>query len=291
MHPRAIMISGTIVSLVISAILYLVFASRAKEAQAFTKVNILYLLGASLSFMIIGLTGYFGLKEKTSLFFDIYQFAIFVLGILHVILFRKILPWNNKVEFYWRLFFTVNIMLFGIFFLLLSYRIINYKISSFLILTSVLWFIIPILYVEMVEKYLSLPKRIFKEWIYPADKKIAIPTEYELSSPFVISFRFKKKGVRSKFTELKAKAPAHLQFGKLYYFFIEDYVDKMPEERVDFIDKADDPYRWIFYHRRGLFRLKFYIDPKISVEQNLLKENSMVHCIRIVDDKKGNITT
>ncbi len=283
MYPRSVTISVTIVTFIISGLLYAVFMSKAKEAKAHKKANLFYLLGASLLFVLVGLSGYFILKEKDKLiyYFNVHQVCIFIFGLVHVFIFKRILPWTRKVAFIWRFLFTINIGFFGIFFLLIAYRIIGYHITSFFILSSVFWLLIPFFFVEAIEKYFEIPDKIYKKWYFPTDKKISEPTDNELESPVIVSFKLKKKEGDPEPTEFRVKAPLKMQYGRLFYFFITDYNDRNPQEAIDFLNDQNEPSVWVFYHKSGNFQSRIYIDPESSIENNRIKENSIIDCIRI----------
>lgn len=279
-NPRSLSISITAIAFLISAIIYTVFYSQAKEAKASKKKNLWYLILSSLLFLIVGLSGHYGEKHRI-LFFNLHQITILAMGILHVLFMRKILPWTGKVELLWRLVFVMNIGFFGIFFLMFGYMIIGFKFTSLYILTTTFWLLVPFFFVEAVEKYLKTPGKIYKKWYFPVDKRIPDPKDSEFVSMIIVRFRLKKKESDPEPVEITAKAPQKMQFSRLYYFCIKDYNERNPQEAIEFLQSDGEPSAWVFNHQSGNIMSNVYIDPDLSVENNRLQENSIINCTRI----------
>jgi hypothetical protein len=124
---------------------------------------------------------------------------------------------------------------------------------------------------------------VFKTWSYP-DKPLPDPTDSELAAPMVISFEFKKKTDDQAFTSFRAKAPKDIQFGKLFYFFINDYNGRHPEGTIETGSRPNLPYRWVFHFKPRFLSGKKYLDPDETVYHNKIKENSIIVCQRIIEE-------
>jgi hypothetical protein len=124
-----------------------------------------------------------------------------------------------------------------------------------------------------------IPERVFKTWTYPTSQSIPDPTDAELASPMVVSFEFQKKVNDADYTIFRAKAPKDIQFGKLFYFFINDYNSRHPEGIIQVSSKTD-PYPWVFHFKPKLFVKTRYLDPDETVFHNQIKENSIIVCQR-----------
>ncbi|NQU86525.1 MAG: hypothetical protein HQ541_12260, partial [Mariniphaga sp.] len=70
----------------------------------------------------------------------------------------------------------------------------------------------------------------------------------------VIGFEFKRQAGNENMTTFRAKAPKEMVFGKLFYYFINDYNDRNPDEKIEYLDEKDRPLGWIFYFKPKWFR-------------------------------------
>jgi hypothetical protein len=125
-----------------------------------------------------------------------------------------------------------------------------------------------------------IPERIFRKWYYPVGKEINDPLDSELVSLLVVSFVFHKKMIDPEITTFRAKAPSHMVFGRLFYYFLNDYNERHREGPIEFLDQEARPYGWVFYKTNWL-NIKRYIDPDQIITDNHIRENSVIVCQRI----------
>jgi hypothetical protein len=151
------------------------------------------------------------------------------------------------------------------------------------LLSTMVLFIVPFLFHRSFGSYLEIPSKEFKKWYYPFGRQINDPTDKELESPFVISFEFLKRLSDVEMTNFRAKAPAYMALGKLFYYFINDYNLKNPESKIEYAYDKKEPYGWIFHTRPGWIRRRHYLDPEKLVKENAIVENSVITCERIID--------
>jgi hypothetical protein len=140
---------------------------------------------------------------------------------------------------------------------------------------------VPFLFTRSVQYYLAIPLKIFKTWKYPLTEKILDPTDSELAIPVVISFEFQKRVDEPGITNFRAKAPRDMQFGRLFYFFINDYNDRHPEGMIEVASPDKSAFSWVFFHKAKWFNKTRFIDPDESILSNQIKENSVVVCQRV----------
>ena len=269
--------------LAFSIILFLVFASKAREAKKYLKYNLLYIIVAGLCIGLTGFAGFLGFLETPYYFFFLLQILILVLGVLHVIFFPKLLRWGKESSFFWSLIFTVIIGIVGAILLLFVFDFIGLSDHMYLFLSALALFLVPFLFVRAVLQYFRIPEVVIKSWVYPVKEEIPDPTDKELEAPVVIAFEFQKNKAVSGLTNFRAKAPRGMQFGTLFYFFINDYNARHPEETIEYVDSATGPYEWIFFLKPGFFRGKVYIDPEKTIYNNHIKENCVIVCKRVID--------
>ena len=255
--------------------------SRVKESKKHKKATIVYMIITALCFGIAGLTGFLGIINNLNTFFINIQILILILGILHGYFMYRLVPWTSKNKFIWEFLFSFATASLGALLFLLVYNfILHYHALQYVLLAAITWFFVPFFFMQALNRYLLIPGRIFRKWYYPSGKEISDPQDSELVSLLVVSFEFHKKMNDPEITTFRAKAPAHMVFGRLFYYFINDYNERHREGPIAFLDSEDRPYGWVFYKTNWLGR-KRYIDPDQIIMDNRVRENSVIICQRI----------
>ena len=279
---KALGLGVMIILFVISVALLLLTMSRVKEAKKFKKVTVIYLIVAALCFGITALTGFVCLKDGLVSFYYIIQVFFLIIGVLHVYLLYRILPWASKNKFLWEFLFSVAIGGFGAIFFLLVYNfLLNEHSLQYILLTAITWFFIPFFFMQAFNRYLEIPACIYRKWYYPVGKDIADPLDSELVSLLVVSFVFHKKMNDPEITTFRAKAPAHMVFGRLFYYFLNDYNERHREGPIEYLDQDHHPHGWVFHHKPNWLGMKRYIDPDLIITDNHIRENSVIICQRV----------
>lgn len=268
-----------ILSMVISG-----FVFQDHDAKQFKFRTILYSLVYGL---LIGIAGIFGNEgfiaiSSTTLYYLLIGWML-VLGLLHVIFLSKILPWTIKNKFWVELALTCGIGLLGSALILVAFHFSGRTFFAIINLTSILIFLVPFLFFSTYLFYLNIPVKVLRKWQYPIDKHIDDPTDREMDSPLVVGFEFKKKVSDENMTTFRAKAPKEMTFGKLFYYFINDYNDRNPDEKIEYLDNKNNPVNWIFYIKPKWFSGIRYIDPQETNSFNFIKENSVIVCKRVTE--------
>ena len=278
MDNRFIIIIFLVVSLVVFSV------ALKKKLKGKILVSLLYIFVVAI---IIGVGGFLANKHLLSishqLIFYILSGWMLIFGVTHVFLLSKILRWGDEMNFWGELFFTIVTALIGGIFLLLAFQISGYSTFVGIHLTSLLLFIIPSIFYGIVVYYVKIPVKVLRKWYYPVDRHIEEPRDREMESPLVVGFEFKKKSGDKNITTFRAKAPKEMTFGKLFYYFINDYNDRNPDEKIEYLDEKDKPVSWIFYFKPKLFGSIRYIDPEETNSFNLVKENSVILCKRLIE--------
>ena len=278
MDSRFIIIIFLVISLVIFSV------ALKKKLKGKILVSLLYIFVAGI---IIGLGGFFANKHLLSLthliIFYLLSGWMLIFGITHVSLLSKLLRWSEERNFWAELFFTIVSGLVGGIFLLLAFQISGYSTFVGIHLTSLLLFVTPYIFYGIVVFYVKIPVKVLRKWYYPVDRHIEEPRDREMESPLVVGFEFKKKSSDKNITTFRAKAPKEMTFGKLFYYFINDYNDRNPDEKIEYLDEKDKPVTWIFYFKPKLFGSIRYIDPEETNSFNLVKENSVILCKRVIE--------
>ncbi|MBC8643207.1 hypothetical protein H9W95_01010 [Flavobacterium lindanitolerans] len=75
------------------------------------------------------------------------------------------------------------------------------------------------------------PAKLHKRWFYPVNSKYPAPHISEMRNIIIVNLVFTKKANDSTIINFKVKAPRAFDFGKLFYYFINDYNEKNPNSR------------------------------------------------------------
>ncbi len=267
--------------LVGSAIMFIVKDIK----KLFTKDKKKTIIYALILLLVFGLVGFLSsskvLNDTPLNSFIGIQVLFLIMGGVHVWAMRKFFGdlSEDKTKMFNELFFTIGLLFLGI---IAFYRVITHFKPAFtlIFLAATLVFLVPLLFYKLYEFALLIPVKIYEQWMYPLGENIKDPTPNELKDPLVISFEFKKTDKSKELTNFRVKAPANLEFGRLFYFFLTDYNERHPEGTIDFLDKEEKPNKWIFYKKPSFFRSAMYINPEKTTNNNSLKENDIIICER-----------
>lgn len=222
--------------------------------------------------------------------FFAFQFIFLLLGILHVYVCREYFEvLSEKAGSFWSEFiFTIAmacIALIGFFFITNLFKP-EYK---FVFLGAAIWFLVPMLVIKTYEFAMSIPLPVYKKWYYPVGKNIKDPKDEELINPQVISFEFHKDEKTSELSNFRLKAPEKMEFGRLFFFFINDYNDRHPENKIVYINSNNEPHGWIFYKKPRWYSIMKYIDFIRTVESNGIREDNVIICQRVEEEPVKDI--
>jgi hypothetical protein len=268
----------------ILAVIVFSLVLRSKKLKGAVFISLLYIV---VTAALIG-SGGFLLNSRFLVLSDHVAFYLlngwmFLWGVLNVFLIKKLLRWSRESGFSTGFFFSVVIALIGGILLLLVFQISNYSTFIGIDLTSLLMFILPYIFYGAFSSYLAIPVKILRKWHYPVHEHIEDPLDREMESPLVVGFEFKKKSSDKSMTTFRAKAPKEMVFGKLFYYFINDYNDRNPDEKIEYLNEEKKPIGWIFYFKPRWFRRIRYIDPEETNSFNLIVENSVIICKRVIE--------
>lgn len=250
--------------------------------QPYLKISILYILVGALFFAAVAFLGQNPLFKVPLRSFIIFQVIFLALGILHIYSMPKFLEWADDERSFWAtLLFTVIVAVFGYMFFVIVFKWINPDRYHYLAGSSVAFFIIPLLVYQTFLKAIAIPPKIFRLWLYPINEEEQEPDEDKLKNMLVISFEFQKKINERHFTNFRAKAPRDMEFGQLFYYFINDYNERHPNARIEYTDEDKEAYGWIFYKKPRWYTINtFYIDPEKTFYANRIRENDVIVCSR-----------
>jgi len=250
--------------------------------KPYTKATIIYMAVGLLLFSAIASLAYWSYLKDQHLFYVIYQGYFLMLGILHLYCMAEYLKWTGNSKSLWaELLFTLIIAMLGSIGFIGVYRYVSPYGMEYYMTSSVIFFIIPWLVNQVYLNATSIPERIFKKWFYPVSEEIEEPDEDKLKNLLVISFVIQKTLANAHETNFRAKAPVDMELGELFYYFINDYNERHPQDKIEYVDSSGEPYGWIFYEKPQFFGLRTkYIDAGKTIFNNSIKENNVIICNR-----------
>jgi len=250
--------------------------------KAFSKSTILYSIVLIVLFGLIGLSGALHLFASYGSYYVFFQALCLGLGILHLLFMQQWLKWTGPDAFWPELLHLIVLAVAGAVAIAMTFRIFDREGMEIPMATSALFFVLPFFVRETYRHALHIPPRIFRVWEYPQHAQEPLPDEKKMRNLLVISFEFQKKPGDRYFTNFRAKAPVDMDFGELFYYFINDYNDRHSESGIQFQKKTGSPDGWIFYKKPKWYQLfTKYIDSDKTVFINNIRENDVIICNRI----------
>ena len=263
----------------------LVMGLVTKLRKLFKKNKKAFFIYTLLTILVFGLTALLSndrvLQNSPLANFISFQVLFLIYGSVHVFIMRKFFDniLDKLTEFWPEFFYTVVIGFLGLIGFIFTVQF--YKLDyMFTFLGSAICFLIPYLVVKLYEFAVTIPVPVYNKWMYPLGKNIKDPKESELKNPVVISFEFNKEIDSSEISNFRLKAPEQMEFGKLFYFFINDYNERHPENQIAHLDKDNKPYEWVFYSKPNFLGNRKYYDFNKTVDANSIKENEEIICQR-----------
>ncbi len=250
--------------------------------KPYIKATLIYMLCGLLLFSAIACLAFWSYLKDQHVFYLIYQAYFLLLGILHVNWMREYLKWAGNPKVLWAEFlFTLIVAMLGSMGFMSVFRYFSPYGMEYYMTTSVLCFIVPWMVNQVFLNATSIPEKILKKWFYPISEEIEEPDEDKLKNLLVISFVIQKQLADAHETNFRAKAPVDMEMGELFYYFINDYNERHPQDKIEYINHAGEPCGWIFYQKPQFFAWRTkYIDAGKTIFNNGIKENNVIICDR-----------
>lgn len=261
-----------------------VYINKARGSFApYRKATIIYLLVSLLICGIPGLLGHPKLFTNPFVTLIIAQAIYLLLGFLHIKYMRQYLKWSNGYNSFWfELIFTIVVAAFGFMAFIMVFNLFNKEGYHLHIGSAVLFLIIAFLLYTTFVQAVKIPLKVYTKWFYPVHDEVADPDEDKMKNMLVISFEFQKKMNDPHFTNFRAKAPADMEFGQLFYYFINDYNERHPQGKIEYVNEQGKPYGWVFYKKPKWYNLNTrYIDTDKTFFINHIRENDIIVCNRL----------
>ncbi len=271
----------------IIAILLVIFiglrllGSMAPEFKKQQKKIVYYLLIHLVAMALITAIVY-NLRQSTLIlrYFSL-MFYAFIAGGLHVYFYRCIFGQFDMHQTSRELMFaliTAIVPVLPIIMIASYFDELSFLPYYFLVTAA---FVIPTSFYILFHYSVSIPVKLYSKWYYPLGEKYDSPKHYELKNMIVLNFMFHKNTREKHMTHFKAKAPKDMDFGRLFFFFINDYNDKKTTIKIEMTENSGNPYGWYFYTKPKWYGALKHIDSEVTVEKNQLGDGDVVVCQRI----------
>ncbi|UGU17169.1 TssN family type VI secretion system protein [Sinomicrobium kalidii] len=270
-----------LIVLAVAFILSMVFGAVAPKFRKKKWKYLLYVL--VLGVIVIGFGAIlYNLKSTTlNARFISFQGFMLLIGTGHLIFFHKFFKRFETRKIYKEIFFAFVTCLYVAVFMIVviayfaEFQFVYYMFGSLLL------FLVPTLVLILFETAITIPARLYKRWFYPLNNKYPNPQITEMRNVILLNLVFHKKPNDRHIINFKVKAPRAMEFGRLFYYFINDYNDKHPNSQIHFTDAKNEPYGWYFHSRPKWFGSTNHIDPEESVDSNDMKDGDTIICQRI----------
>lgn len=265
----------------IALVINVLIGSKIPKFKQQRKKFYLYIFIQVVVFIIFSCILY-NLKD-TSLNQRLISFQIYfaVAGIIHLKTFHDYFKKFEAKNFISEIAIIFSASLFLAAFMYVIIKYFSDGEFSLYLLTSLFFFVLPTLCYKLFEYSISIPVKLHKRWFYPLNDKYPSPKVSEMKNIIILNLVFQKKATDTQIINFKVKAPRAIDFGRLFYYFINDYNEKNPNSQIHFVDEKNQPYGWYFYSKPKWFSSSEYIDPEQAIDTNNIKDGSTIICQRI----------
>lgn len=250
--------------------------------KPYFKATMLYLLVAILLMSAVASVSYWSYLKDQQLSHLLFQAYFLILGTVHVNWLKEYIKWAGNEQSLWVEFlFTVILGLLGGIGFMTVFSWFSEDVLAVNMSMSVILFVVPWLVNQTYLNAISIPAPILKQWFYPVSQEVDEPDEDKLKNLLVISFVIQKQLRDSHKTNFRAKAPIDMDLGELFYYFINDYNERHPNDKIEYVDQQGEPFGWVFYKKPLLsIPQKQYVDAEKTIYNNKIKENNVIICNR-----------
>ena len=269
---------------ILLVVVVLVLRLLASKTPGFKKRRKKYYfyLAANMVVMALFVAIIYNLRQSTLLlrYFSMLGFTV-LMGGLHVFFYRYIFEKfdsHNKLKELVFALITALVLVVPILMIGTHFNDGQYMPYYFLVIAA---FTFPTSFFVLYKYAISIPVKLYTKWYYPLGKKYDSPKHHELNNMIVLNFMMYKSTKTTNMTSFKAKAPRNMAFGRLFFFFINDYNDKKTTTKIEITTGSGDPHGWYFYSKPKWYGASKHIDPERKVEENNLKDGDTIVCQRI----------
>jgi Type VI secretion system, TssN len=265
----------------IAMIITILIATKTTKLKEEKKKYIVYIFVQSLFFLIFGGVLYNLKDTSVSQRFISLQFYFGLAGTIHLYLYHTYFKKFDSQKIYIEIAIVFVTALYLSAFVTIIAGYFNELSYVTYLAATLLFFTIPTFTYGLFEMATSIPVKLHKRWFYPLNTKYPLPQASEMRNIIILNFVFQKKEDDNQITNFKVKAPKAIDYGRLFYYFINDYNEKNPTGKIKYVDEKDQPFGWYFYTKPKWFGSSQYIDPELAIDANNIKDGETIICQRI----------
>ena len=248
-----------------------------------TKRKIFYGVFTVLIFALLGGLGYF-VSTAPQQFFILSMGLSLLLGILHLILVDSLKLIDDEIEnkFSKTLTFTIILQILALLFYSVSFYFLSHKSLYITVFPwNILLFIVPLWINRTFEYAVKIPAHEYKQWFYPEKTIVADMDNIDTSNIAIITYVFSKKFNDPEITNFQTKAPYDIKLGDLFFFFLQEWNYKYPQNTIEFVDDEKQVFGWLFYIKGKWWSPNRYLDPDKTIKENQIKVNQIINTARV----------
>lgn len=162
----------------------------------------------------------------------------------------------------------------------LRYGLLQYDLWAS---SSLLPFLLPVLFAYTFNSLVNVPNEIYKLWYYPRHAEEVVMEGVDYYRLMLLEVQiYKDPNRKEPPIKVKARTTGDVTFGTWFQKFVDDYNHKFPNDPIQTFDDTAHEYGWLFYSLKpSLFRLRSYIDFEQTIAQNNLRENYLIVAKRV----------
>ncbi len=270
-----------LIIIAIAMMLTMLISGKTPKLKQEKKKYFYYILFQSLIFILFSAIIY-NLKDVTiSKRFVALQIYFTLAGATHLTIFQTYFKKFDSKKLFTEIAISFVSSLFIAGFMAIIAGFFNDLDYLTYLMSTLLFFSIPTLTYVLFETAVSIPAKLHKRWFYPLNSIYPSPQASEMRNVIILNLVFQKKTNDKNIINFKVKAPRALDFGRLFYYFINDYNDKNPNDKIKHLDEKEQPYGWYFHTKPKWFGSAEYIDPELAIDTNNIKDGETIICQRI----------
>ncbi|RFM25604.1 TssN family type VI secretion system protein [Deminuibacter soli] len=265
----------------ISAIMVVVMAIFNKKNRIMSNRRLI--VAVLITGLVLGIPGLLGALDLNFMpwGFLLCQLIYLLLGALAVYLLSKHNPDAVERQKGMTFFMGLIACLLGIFLFQLGFNYFNELRYGYLAATSVLVFMLPLVFWWSYMAMIAIPSEIYHVWYYPRETYHIDMDHLDFDRLKVLELELYKTAEDATPLKVKVKAPPNMAFGIWFKKFIDDYNQKFPASSIRYASVAEGSYGWIFYLKPSFFKRKSFVDPGLSIEQNEIREKYTIFARRV----------
>lgn len=267
----------------IAVLSVVILAIIAKKNQLLSnKKLIFYVLIAGILLGLPGLFGFMGYLFMPWMYVFL-QVTYLVLGWTNVRIVHKIVPELEEKPYILEALLTIVIMIAACAIFSVLFNLTGELDYGLIACSCILPFLVGSLFQQTYKAFISIPAEIYNVWTYDMSSDMSSFDWIDYSNMMVLELELLKRQNDRSPLKVKVKAPAEIDFGSWFRKFIEDYNLKYPASPIEGYDHAE-PFGWIFYYKPSFLRPRRYIDYRVSISENNIKERHTIIAKRVKED-------